>query len=167
MSTSIEKLVIRSKKVAFMETATDTFKRMTGFTSMATSKNPQEYTRKYVDEDHETTDVVGMSTSMDYEFDQYEGNEVHKKLAEIADEEMLGDDAVVNIVVVDFTEKEGEGSFKAVKRAFAVVPEGDGDGTEAYTYSGTFKVKGERIKGTATSSDNWETCTFVEDGVEG
>lgn len=159
---AVEKLVLRSKKVAYMETSTGVYTRMTGFTSMPKSTNPQEYTRKYVDNDFETTDVVGMSTSIDYAFDQYEGNAVHDLLVEIADEEKLGDDAVVSIVVVDFTDPGESNDYTAVKRSFATIPEGDGDGTDAYVYTGTFRVRGERIKGTATSSDNWATCTFVE-----
>lgn len=160
----MDKLVIRSRKVTFMETGIDEFTRMKGFTNMATNKNPEEYSRKYVDEDFETTDVVGMSTSIEYEFDLFEDNPVHKTLVDISDKEKLGDDAVVDIVVVDFTEEDLVGGYKAVKRAFAVVPESDGDGTEAYTYGGNFKVKGERIEGVATSDDDWQTCIFVADG---
>lgn len=161
----MDRLVIRSKKVAFMETNDGDFVRMKGFTALATNKNPEEYTRKYVDEDSERTDVVGMSVSMDYEFDLFEDNPVHQKIVSISDEERLGDDAVVNIVVVDFTKKEGEG-YVATKRPFAVIPETEGDSDEAYTYSGTLRVNGNRVKGIAISDDNWLTCTFIEDAIE-
>jgi len=33
---------------------------------------------------------------------------------------------------------------------------------EAYKYSGTFRVKGEKVFGTAESTDDWQTCTFKE-----
>ncbi|HSH35517.1 hypothetical protein [Schnuerera sp.] len=160
------KLVMRSKKKAFMEVETGNFERMKGFTALTTNKNPAEYTRKYVDESFETTDIVGMSTSIDYEFDQMLENAVHDKIIDITESEKLGDDAVVSILVVDFTQSEVGGGYRAVKRDFAVVPSTDGDGTNAYQYAGTFRVKGERVEGVATSEDDFEkTCTFVADGA--
>ena len=53
-------------------------------------------------------------------------------------------------------------SNAAVKRDFAVVADSEGDGTDAYTYSGTFRAKGEKVLGTATSADDWQTITFSE-----
>lgn len=157
----------RSKKVAFAEVENGTFNRMKGFTALTTNKNPKEYTRQYVDESFEVTDVVGISTSMDYTFDQMQGDPVHDKLISIIDGEKIGDDAVVSIVVVDFTQEGATGaSFKAIKRDFAVIPGTEGDNIDAYTYSGTFRVKGERIEGEATSTDDWETCTFTEGTID-
>lgn len=148
----------------FMETVTDTYSRMQGFTSMTTNKNPMEYTRKYVDEDFEVTDIIGISTSLDYAFDQIKGNDVHDKLIEIIDSELIGEDAVVSLVLVDFTKESTPGEkFVASKRSFAVVPESEGDSMEAYTYGGAFRVKSERIPGTATTTDAWKTCVFVPD----
>lgn len=64
-----KKLVGRHKRVAFMDVAGDgkTYTRMTGFTSMSESKNASEYSRHYVDEESERTDVVGYAPSNDYE----------------------------------------------------------------------------------------------------
>ena len=157
-------MIARNKKVMYMETATDTFGRMRGFTSMSINKNPQEYTRQYVDEDFAVTDITGISTSIDYTFDQIEDDTVHDILIDIINEERIGDDAVVSLVSVDFTE-EGvvEDSFKATRRDFAVIPGTEGDSLSAYTYGGTFRVKSERIVGEALSMDDWKTCTFVED----
>lgn len=36
-----------------------------------------------------------------------------------------------------------------------------GDEVEAYKHTGAFKSKGDIIEGEATSSDDWETCTFT------
>lgn len=44
-----------------------TYTRMTGFTSMSESKNSTEYSRQYVDEASERSDVVGYSPSNDYD----------------------------------------------------------------------------------------------------
>src|SRR5690606_39712753 len=114
----------RSKKVAFMEVDKETFHKMRRFTDLTTNRNPKEYTRQYVDENYETTDVVAISTSMEFTFDQMQGDAVHEKLVDIIDGERIGDDAVVSIVVVDLTRQGSTtGSFKAIKRDFVVVPE--------------------------------------------
>lgn len=162
----MDELVLRSKKVSYMETTADEFERMIGFTALTTNKNPEEYTRKYVDEDHETTDIIGMSTAMEYEFDQMKGNKVHDGIIEITDKEMLGKEAVKDIVVVDFTTLDDvENTADAVKRSFTVVPESDGDGTEAYRYTGSFRVKSGRVEGTVTTTDDWETVKFDDGSV--
>ena len=81
---------------------------------------------------------------------------VQDDIVKIHDEELIGDDAVRNIVVVDV--ETGE----AVQRSYAVIPSTEGDNINVYTYSCNFKTKGELIQGTATSSDDWQTCTFTE-----
>lgn len=95
-------LVTRNKKVAFYKVG-DKFLRMTGFTAMTKSANPKEYARQYVDETGEITDVTGYSPSIEYTFDQYVNNEVHKDIVEITEDEKLGSDAVREIVIVDLT----------------------------------------------------------------
>ena len=161
-------LMKRSDKVAFYgikatEGNTYTYHRMQGFTDMSTSKNPIEYSRQYVDEDFEQADVVGYSPSIAYGFDQFAGNAVHEDIAKISDDELLGSAAIRPIVLVDLTKASG---VNAVKRDFAVIPDSEGDSTDAYTYSGNLKVKGDKIKGTATSADGWQTITFAEEGAE-
>lgn len=155
--------VKRTDKVMFMEDTEDTFNRMKGFTSLATNKNPKEYTRQYVDDDFETTDVVAISVSTDFTFDQKANDEVHTQMVDIIDNEKIGDDAIVNLLQVDFTQAgTGLDSFVAIKRTFVVVPGSEGGSNDAYTYSGTFKVKGDKIVGEATTTDGWKTCTFTE-----
>lgn len=51
----------------------------------------------------------------------------------------------------------------ARKRDWSVVPDNSGDGTDALIYKGSLKANGEKIKGTATTTDNWQTCTFAAD----
>ena len=160
-------LMKRSDKVAFYgikaaEGDTYTYHRMQGFTDISTSKNPIEYSRQYVDEEFEQSDVVGYSPSIAYGFDQFTGNAVHEDIVRISDDELLGTEAVRPIVMVDMSKTEDN----AVKRDFAVIPDSEGDSTDAYTYSGNLKVKGDKIKGTATSADGWQTITFTEEGAE-
>lgn len=159
----MEKLVTRNRKVAFMDvstTAIANFLRMTKFTEISRSKNPTEYSRTYVDEDGETTDVTGYSEEISYNFDQHEGNLVHDKLADIADDEKKGADALVKILQVDFTKPIDDG-YKARLRTYSTVPDTDGDATEAYTYAGAFKKNSTMTVGKAVVSADGMKATFT------
>lgn len=163
MSKTTEQLVKRSRKVAFMNvstTAIANFLRMTKFTEISKSKNPTEYSRTYVDEDGETTDVTGYSEEISYNFDQHVGNLVHKKLADIADDEKTGADALVDILQVDLTEPMGDG-YKARLRTYSTVPDADGDNTDAYTYAGAFRKNSKMTIGVAQVSTDGKTATFT------
>ena len=162
-------LAKRSDKVAYFGVgAADagTYTRMKGFTEMSTNKNPSEYSRRYVDEAFEQTDVTGFSPSISYGFDQYVGDPVHDDLVEITDNEKLGSDAVRSIVIVDFTKEVDGGGYEAKKRSFAVIPDSEGGSNDAYTYSGTFRSKGEVILGTATVEDDVATFTAATTAAE-
>ncbi|MDO5716377.1 MAG: hypothetical protein Q4Q17_01125 [Tissierellia bacterium] len=154
------KIVQRADKVAFMEVE-NVFVRMKGFRSLDKNKTTKEFSRQYVDESFETTDTVGMSESISYGFDQYTNDKVHDKMVTITDKELLGSDATVTIVTVDFTKELGAGTYEAKSRTYAVIPGAEGSGFEAYQYTGTFKNNGPNIEGKATSTDDWLTCTFT------
>ena len=136
-----------------------TFYRMKGFDEISTAKNPKEYSRQYVDEEFEQTDVVGYTPSITFGFDRFSGDEVHSDIIAIFDGEKVGADAVRPIIMVDMADE----NASAIKRDFAVIAENEGSGLEAYKYSGTFRVKGDKIFGTAASDDGWQTCTFTEE----
>lgn len=158
-------LIKRSDKVSFfgnMNTGTETFNRMRGFTSLSGSKNPKEYSRQYVDEEFETTDVTGYSPSFDFGFDQYKGDLVHDEMVEILDGEKTGTEARRNIVTVDFSQESGNG-YKATKREYAIIGDTEGDSMDAYTYSGTFRATGKRITGIATLNSDSSVATFTAD----
>lgn len=151
-------LVGRHKRVAFMDAdgSGKTFTRMTGFTSLSDGKNSTEYSRQYVDEASERSDVVGYAPAIDYEFDRYTNDPVHEKIAAITDDEILGTEAQVDIVVVDlFEQKTSETTCTARKRTWSVIPDTEGDGTDALIYKGSFKAAGEITKGTATATDGY------------
>ena len=88
------------------------------------------------------------------------------KLSQIHDGELVGSDTHVSIIVVDLFEEPDSNAYPAIQRTYAVIPDSDGDGTDALIYSGTFNAVGERVKGTATSADGWQTATFTEEGAE-
>ncbi len=169
MAEKTEKLVKRSAKIAFMNTGTSDakkFERMRKFTDISTSKNPKEYSRQYVDEDGETTDVTGYAEEKSYAFDQYTGNLVHEKIAKITDDELIGDDANVEVLVVDTSKTVESGGFEGRLRTYAVVPGNDGDSTDAYTYSGSLKAKGTFKKVVATISDDGKTAEIKSESAE-
>ena len=157
----MDKILKRSDKKAFYEVG-GTFKRMRGFTDFSMSKNPTEYSRKYVDEISERNDVVGYNPSISFAFDRFSDDEVHADMVSIADNEAVGGDAVRSILLVD-TSEETENGFKAQKREFAVIPDSEGNDSDTYTYSGTLKANGAIVKGYATTGDNWQTVTFEEE----
>ncbi|MGN0677385.1 MAG: hypothetical protein ACI4K5_06540, partial [Ruminococcus sp.] len=86
------KLVQRTGKLDFYKPFGDTvYRRMQGFTDLSNSKNPKEYSRKYVDEDFECTDIVGYSPSVAYSFDRYKGNPVLNDIVKITEDELVGE----------------------------------------------------------------------------
>lgn len=160
---STEQLVKRSRKVAFMNvstTAIANFLRMTKFTEISKSKNPTEYSRTYVDEDGEVTDVTGYSEEISYNFDLHIGNLVHEKIVDITDNEKTGADALVQILQVDFTKPVGKG-YEARLRTYSVVPDAEGDSTDAYTYSGSFRKNSNMTVGVASMNADNTTATFT------
>lgn len=138
-------------------TTTTTYHRMKFFTQLSKSRNPQEYSRKYVDEPTQRTDVTGFAPQIDYGFDKHRNDPVLTDIVGITNDELLGADAVREIVDVDVE------TGVAYKRCYTVSPGSEGDDVNIYKYSGSFKANGEQIKGLAVSSDDWQTITFEPD----
>ena len=159
----MEKFVKRCDKVAYYGVPTESgtvYKRMTGFTDITVTKNPKEYKRQYIDQEFEQSDIVGFAPVISFAFDQFSGNEVHDDIMNIANNELVGNDAVREIVMVDFSsDKENP---TAIKREFSVVVENEGSGMDGYIVKGSFKVKGEKVFGNAASEDSFATITFSE-----
>ena len=149
----------RADIVNFMKVE-EIFNRMQGFTDAGKSMNSSTYDRRYVDEKIERSDVIAYAPEIAYSFDRMVGNAVHEKIVAIHNGELVGQ--TVEIVTVNFNEAgETEGSFKARKRTYSVIPDSEGNSTDAYTYSGAFRASGEIVEGEATSDDEWTTCTFA------
>ncbi len=160
-------MIKRNEKLAFMQVTNGDkteYKRMTEFTELTVSKNPNEFSRKYVDEDYERTDVTGYNTSISYKFDYNPDNPVHKEFVNITDGELTGSATKRTIIIVDLSKSSAKGgsAFNAISRDFNIVPNSEGDDANVYTYSGDLKRAGEITKGTATTNDEWQTIEFVE-----
>lgn len=157
---SIEKLYFWGVKGT---DGTVTYTRMQGFDELSKSLNPSEYSRKYVDEEFERTDVTGYSPSLSFSFDDIKDNAIHDDIANMADNEVIGSEAVRCIVQVDLsTESKTKGTYKAVKRDFATILDTEDNSDRFYKYTGTLKIAGDKVFGTATTDDGWQTLTFTE-----
>lgn len=146
------KIYNRADIVNFMKVGEE-YKRMQGFTEGGKSLNSTTYDRRYIDEKTERSTVTGYSTEIAYNFDRIYDNEIHELLANVHDNELVGE--TVEILTVNTSTKE------AKLRNYSVIPDADGDSTDAYTYSGTFHADGDITKGTATVSEDGMTATFV------
>lgn len=159
------KLKKRSEKLAFLEVklgdkATD-YCRLEGFTTQTFNANAKEFTRQYVDEDTERTDVTGYSESVNYNFDQYIGQPALSEIVKITENELTGTDAVRNILLVDMTSNTSGGQYEATLRAYAIVPSSNGDTTDCMTYSGDFKSRGAKKAVKVTLDKDFENATIV------
>ena len=158
----------RSDKVAFYgvpggtaQNPTVTYKRMKNFTSLSTSKNAKEYTRQYVDEVSETTTLTGYSTSISYNFDFDDDYDVHNDIVNITDNELIGSAAIRTILIVDMkSEDETTHKYSATKRDYSIIPDSEGDSTDAYTYGGTLRAAGETTTVAVTLDSSAETATI-------
>ena len=134
---------------------------MTGFTEFAVSKNPKEYSRKYIDEDIERSEVIAYSTAISYKFDLGRGNLVHDLLTSVADNEYVGEDAQCSIIVADFSQSDSSTDrVRAIMRRFTIIPQNEGDDSDSYTVSGSLKAIGVPEFGFVTTNDKWQTVTF-------
>jgi hypothetical protein len=167
-----KKLVKRWEKLSFMEvkgtTGKSTFERMEGFTDITFSKNPKEYSRQYVDEESERTDISGYSESISYTFNRYNKQPVAEEIVEITENEYTGTNAVRRIITVDKTTAAGDetGTIRATARIrpYTIVPDSNGGSTDCLTYSGNFKSNGTMEEISIQTTDNWQTVTIVSNG---
>lgn len=146
-------LVMRAKLAHYMNTgssSTPTWSRIgEGFTDFTESKNAQEYTRQYIDDQTETTDVVGYSPTIAYSADCYDDDPVCQKVIDIADGELVGDAAQVEIITANEYETNGSATTcTAYKRTYTVVPDQKGSGVQQLVYTGNLRAVGDQVTGT-------------------
>ena len=125
-----------------------------GFTQLAESKNPQEYSRKYVSDKTTRTDLTGFAPQYDYTMDYIDGDPVVAEVAKITDNEILGTAARRNIVAVNLWSDPSGVACEAKMRPYAIIPNQKADGTDALVYSGSMKAAGDFIDGTFNTRTN-------------
>lgn len=150
-------LVMRADLAHYMDTSattTPSYSRIgEGFTDFTESKNAQEYTRQYIDEQTQTTDVVGYSPSIAYSADIYSDDPVCQKIVEITDGELVGEAAQVIIVTADeSTISSTVTTCTGYKRTYSVIPDQKGSGVQQLVYTGTLRAVGDQVVGTWTPS---------------
>lgn len=163
MAVANNELVLRCQWESYMECGEDNAKAYNligeGFTTFPESKNPKEYTRKYVNYKTEKTDVIGYAPSIAYSCDVITGEPCVSEIVKITDNELLGTATHRDIVSVNCWEEASTGAYKAFKRTYAIIPDGKGDGTDALIYTGTMKAVSDIVFGTFNRS----TKTFAAD----
>lgn len=174
-------LKLRYQKVAFYGVPASggsgepTYTRMHGFTEMSNQKNAATYDRRYVDRKSNDVDVTGYAPTTSFSFDEISDDAVCTDIVNIIDGELIGSDAVRSIVVVDFSKpvSGSQNTYEAYERKWSITGDTDGSGTEAYTYSGSFNSKSEKVTGTATvatpaggDNETAETVTFTKNSGE-
>ena len=134
-----------------------------GFTDFTENKNPREYSRRYIHESTERTDLVGFAPSVTYAFDVCDTDCVQEHLLKMTMEEMVGADAQVTVVTA-FLYRPGkrEGCVCAVRRSYTVCPARLGSGTDALICSGTMKACSEAEAGEFDP----KLCLFYTGGEE-
>lgn len=125
-----------------------------GFTQLSESKNPQEYSRKYVSDKTTRTDLTGFAPQYDYTMDFIDGDPVVAEIADITDNEIIGTDARRNIVAVNLWSDPSGVACAAKMRPYAIIPNQKADGTDALVYSGSMKAAGDFIDGTFNTLTN-------------
>ncbi len=120
-----------------------------GFTSFTESKNAVSYQRRYIHEITKRTDVTGYAPMVEYAFEVYTGNAVISRLRAIADRELTGSAAQVEICTADlFDETELPGVCRASVRTWSVIPDKSGEGTDTLLYTGTLRAVSAPTEGT-------------------
>ncbi len=120
-----------------------------GFTAFTEALHPVCYQRRYIHEQVKRTDVTGYAPVIDYAFEVYTNSPAIEKLRRIADRELTGCDAWVEICTVDlFDETEVSGVCRATVRTYSVIPDTCGEGTDTLTYTGTLRAVSAPVQGT-------------------
>lgn len=135
-----------------------------GMTDLTESKNPKEYSRKYVKDRNERTDTIGFSPAISYSADIYDEDPVAQELVAVSDRELIGNAAHRRIVSVNLWQPVGANTYIAYLKTYSLIPDGKGEGTDALVYTGNFKSTGENIAGTfntVTKTFNATAATVI------
>ena len=131
-----------------------------GFTEFTERKNAVRYRRRYIHENVYRTDVTGYAPAVDYELELCTDNPAAAYFRRIADEELVGRDAQIQICTVDlFDQAETAGVCRASVRTYTVVPDLCARGTDALIYTGVLHAVTAPVQGTFVLS----TAFFYKD----
>ena len=119
-----------------------------GFTQFAESKNPQTYSRKYINHKSQSNDVIGYAPSYAYSCDCISDDPVVREITKVHDGELIGNDARRDVVFINRWDEASNGAYPAKKRTFAIIPNQKADGTDAMVYTGQIDAVTDFVEGT-------------------
>ena len=120
-----------------------------GFRKLSQVKEPSEYTRRFVNESTDTTDIIKYNAEIAYEIDVFSDDPCVRRIVHITDGERRGQKARTDIITL-FTEDVVALPYvcKASKRRYAIVPDRIGDDISVLQTSGKMVALDEKIEGT-------------------
>lgn len=147
-------LVMRSSVLAFMNIQKDPLQLPRysligdGFTRLVNNKAPTEYTRKFVNQRTETTDIIKYQTEILYEIDVLSNNEVIRRILDITDGEWRTGAAMTDVVTVWTDEIVARPMVCAAsRRQYKIIPTTIGDDIQTLRTTGKMVAQGEAEKG--------------------
>lgn len=157
----------KSDRVMFIEVE-KSFYRFKKMTNKENSFNAEDEEYQYVDMATKEKEVSGYAPSTSIEFNVDNSIMAQKPIVDVFEKELLGTAAEITACEVhldeDYTEGNAPtGAKKAFKRNYTVIPDSDSGEAGPLSYSGDLSAKAEKIWGYATTTDNWQTCTFTEE----
>lgn len=143
---------MRSSVLAYMNIVTDPnqvpdYRLMgEGFTNLTQLKEPSEYTRKFINDENTTTDVIRYASEVQYEVDVFSPNPVIRMILTITDEELLSVRTdVVTVYADDIVARPAY--CTAFRRRYLIVPEQIGDDVDVLRTGGRMIAYGEKEDG--------------------
>ena len=137
------------------------FTLMSDFSQLSFKKNPILSKRRAFDSKNEETFISGYSPSFYYSFDFSPSNPVHCDIANITDNELVGQDALRSIIIVDTYRSQNN----ARKYLCSVIPDVEGHDPDLYVFSGCFSCGGDTVSGDAVISQDGSNAVFVPSAV--
>ena len=101
-ATPSNELIMRYQFESYMKCSDSAFHLIgEGFTAFPLALNPKEYTRKYINDKTERSDVIGYAPSVSYSCDHIKGDPCVQEIVNITRNELVGNDTHREIVNVD------------------------------------------------------------------
>jgi len=141
-----------------------------GITSLTEEFNPETESKHYINMASASNQIKSYAPTISVEKEYIKDEELQKWIDEKVRLLPVGKEAESDYIRINILETaSADGSYPAIKRKFAVIGDSEGNGTDAYQYSGTFKTAGSSIKGSATitepedgNPENVKVITFAE-----
>lgn len=143
---------LRSSVLAYMNTVPDPnllpdYRLMgDGFTNLVQLKEPTEYTRKFINAENTTTDIIRYASEVQYEVDVFSADPVIRMILGITDAELLSVRTdVVTVYADDIVARPAY--CIAFRRKYLIIPERLGEDVDVLRTGGRMVAYGEKEYG--------------------